>query len=230
MSRAFHTLLAGMNTLASVWVLFIVALVSGRRDRPRGVQCAAARRAGDRPLLDRRHGVAADGLHAAQRQSSAHHAAPRADAAARPARRADRELAGRHRPVRDDRLARLDRDGEELRDRRVRGRASGAHSGLADLGHSGRRRGADRAAVRARCRGAISPSGRARPNCPMPTTRARRYDGSRHRRRALGRGDLRPDHSRVSHRRRARGGELRRRLSHHRQIPRRREHPADHRL
>jgi TRAP-type C4-dicarboxylate transport system permease small subunit len=28
MSRAFHNLLAGMNTLASVWVLFIVALVS----------------------------------------------------------------------------------------------------------------------------------------------------------------------------------------------------------
>jgi TRAP-type C4-dicarboxylate transport system permease small subunit len=28
MDRAFHTLLAGMNTLASVWVLFIVALVS----------------------------------------------------------------------------------------------------------------------------------------------------------------------------------------------------------
>jgi len=28
MGRAFHTLLAGMNALASVWVLFIVALVS----------------------------------------------------------------------------------------------------------------------------------------------------------------------------------------------------------
>ena len=28
MSRAFHNLLAGMNTLASIWVLFIVALIS----------------------------------------------------------------------------------------------------------------------------------------------------------------------------------------------------------
>ena len=28
MNRAFHNLLAGMNTLASVWVLFIVGLVS----------------------------------------------------------------------------------------------------------------------------------------------------------------------------------------------------------
>ncbi len=55
-------------------------------------------------------------------------------------------------------------------------------------------------------------------------------DGSRHRRRALDRRDLRADPARISHRRGARGDELRRGLSDHRQVPRRREHPADHRL
>ena len=100
MSRAFHNLLAGFNALASVWVLFIVGLISAD---------VIGRAAFNAPLpgvpeIVRFSIVGMVWLQMAYALRSGNHLRttlflgrmPRR----RPARRADRELAGRHRPVR----------------------------------------------------------------------------------------------------------------------------------